>query len=247
MYVSRLVKEGYHRMTESANQGGLTIAGRIAVQFPAHCDSQGRVGHQAIDGTLLAQVETSGALLQRATEAERQCAAQTERADAAEAKAEALMVALAQAVDELTEAQNERNKAEGLAEAYCATYRSTRCLWHAVATQRDDLHRDKEVQAEIINALRHDLAVMTEARDVAVAVCDLARRDAADLADAVMQCGWLISALRALLLGLAGCPREESEDGMTVWYGVPSGLAARASGLAARLRQQVEREKGGRG
>jgi hypothetical protein len=216
-------------------------------QFPAYCDKQGRVGHQPIDGALLTQVEASGALLQRATEAERQCVAQTERADAAEAKAEALMVALAQAVDELTEAQNERNKAEGLAEAYCATYRSTRCLWHAVATQRDDLHRDMAVQAEIITKLRQDLAVMTEARDVAVAVCDLARRDAADLADAVMQCGWLISALRALLLGLAGCEREESEDGATVWYGVPSGLAARASGLAAKLRQQVEREKGGRG
>jgi hypothetical protein len=64
------------------------------------------------------------------------------------------MVALAQAVDELTEAQNERNKAEGLAEAYCATYRSTRCLWHATAAQRDDLHRDMEVQAEIITKLR---------------------------------------------------------------------------------------------
>jgi LPS O-antigen subunit length determinant protein (WzzB/FepE family) len=181
----RLVKEGYHKMTESANQ---SIAVRIAAQFPAYCDRQGRVGHQELDGALAAAVETSAwrMLRRRAEEAEQQCAAQTtarllaemkiktlelelavasdtaitrlqqrdeaqdllnkawERADAAERKAEALMVALAQAVDELTEAQNERNKAEGLAEAYCATYRSTRCLWHATAAQRDDLHRDKE-------------------------------------------------------------------------------------------------------
>lgn len=163
-----------------------TIAERIAQQYPAYVDSNGLVGRQELDGTLVAQVEASAKFwLPRAEGAEMSAAAWQQRALLAEGKVAALELGLAVQADTAITYLQQRDETQALLnivdERHTADIARLLDERAALVAQREDLLLTRSTQAEIIGNLR-------------------AERDD----------------LRGLILALASCPSDADDPGVLV-------------------------------